>query len=407
MVKIAILGFGIVGSGVLEVLRRNAQSVARRLGQGVEVKYICDIRDFSSHADAKLFVNNIDVILNDSEVKVVVETIGGIKPAYFYVKSALSSGRHVVTSNKELVATHGAELLALAKENNVCFLFEASVGGGTPIITPMHQCLAANVISEVAGIVNGTTNFMLTRMARDGMSFDEALKTAQSLGYAETIDPSADVDGIDACRKIAILASLAFGSHIYPQNVSTRGIRSITVKDIELAERLKCTVKLIAWAQKPDDEPLSCAVEPMLMPKDNQLAGVEDVFNAVLLRGDMLGDVVFYGKGAGKLPTASAVVADIIDAIKNGSHIHDSLFWQNAQPIKGEYENRMISDYYARVSCTDENTLTDIFGKIEIVDKTDETVFVKRGVSNAAFMQCCKCLQDGGSNVSLTLRMFK
>ncbi|MEG0486172.1 MAG: homoserine dehydrogenase, partial [Oscillospiraceae bacterium] len=170
MVKIAILGFGIVGSGVLEVLRRNAQSVARRLGQGVEVKYICDIRDFSSHADAKLFVNNIDVILNDSEVKVVVETIGGIKPAYFYVKSALSSGRHVVTSNKELVATHGAELLALAKENNVCFLFEASVGGGTPIITPMHQCLAANVISEVAGIVNGTTNFMLTRMARDGMS---------------------------------------------------------------------------------------------------------------------------------------------------------------------------------------------------------------------------------------------
>ncbi|MEG1366601.1 MAG: homoserine dehydrogenase, partial [Oscillospiraceae bacterium] len=195
MVKIAILGFGIVGSGVLEVLRRNAQSVARRLGQGVEVKYICDIRDFSSHADAKLFVNNIDVILNDSEVKVVVETIGGIKPAYFYVKSALSSGRHVVTSNKELVATHGAELLALAKENNVCFLFEASVGGGTPIITPMHQCLAANVISEVAGIVNGTTNFMLTRMARDGMSFDEALKTAQSLGYAETIDPSADVDG--------------------------------------------------------------------------------------------------------------------------------------------------------------------------------------------------------------------
>ncbi|MEG1550562.1 MAG: homoserine dehydrogenase, partial [Ruthenibacterium sp.] len=202
MAKIAILGYGTVGSGVLEVLRRNEQSITRRAGQPVTVKYICDIRDFSQHPDAKLFVNNLDVILNDAEISVVVETIGGLKPAYTYVKSALENGRHVVTSNKELVATHGAELLQIARQKKVCFLFEASVGGGTPVITPIHQCLAANVISEISGIVNGTTNFMLTKMTRENMDFDAALKLAQSLGYAETIDPSADVDGIDAQRKI-------------------------------------------------------------------------------------------------------------------------------------------------------------------------------------------------------------
>ena len=243
MATIAILGYGTVGSGVLEVLRRNAASIERRAGQPVTVKYICDIRDFSSHPDAALFVNNIDVILSDPEVTAVVETIGGLKPAYFYVKSALESGRHVVTSNKELVATHGAELLAIARRRGVCFLFEASVGGGTPIITPMHQCMAANVISEIAGIVNGTTNFMLTKMARENMDFGAALKLAQSLGYAETIDPSADVDGIDAQRKISILASLAFGRHFFPQNVPTRGIRDVSVKDIALAARQGAAVR--------------------------------------------------------------------------------------------------------------------------------------------------------------------
>ena len=313
MATIAILGYGTVGSGVLEVLRRNAASIERRAGQPVTVKYICDIRDFSSHPDAALFVNNIDVILSDPEVTAVVETIGGLKPAYFYVKSALESGRHVVTSNKELVATHGAELLAIARRRGVCFLFEASVGGGTPIITPMHQCMAANVISEIAGIVNGTTNFMLTKMARENMDFGAALKLAQSLGYAETIDPSADVDGIDAQRKISILASLAFGRHFFPQNVPTRGIRDVSVKDIALAARQGAAVRLIAWARRGDDGSVALAVEPMLIPRENQLAGVEDVFNAVLVKGDMLGDVVFYGKGAGKLPTASAVVADVID----------------------------------------------------------------------------------------------
>ena len=333
MAKIAILGFGTVGSGVLEVCRRNAASIARRAGEPVEVKYILDVRDFSSSPDAALFVKDLDTILADPEVRAVVETIGGTKFSYPYVRRCLESGRSVCTSNKEMVATYGAELLALAKEHGVAFLFEASVGGGTPIITPMHQCLAANHISQIEGIVNGTTNFMLTKMKREGMSFDEALKLAQQLGYAETRDPGDDVDGPDACRKIAILGSLACGHHLYPDNIPTRGIRDLTPLDVRAAEMQDCVVKLIAWYRENADGSLSAGVEPMLVPESNQLAGVDDVFNAVLVRGDMLGDVVFYGKGAGKLPTASAVVADVIDALKEGSAVHNSLFWQPAEKL--------------------------------------------------------------------------
>ena len=232
MAKIAIMGFGTVGSGVLEVCRRNAASIARRAGEPVEVTYILDVRDFSDSPDAALFVKDINVILNDPEVKVVVETIGGTRFAYPYVRQCLESGRSVCTSNKEMVATYGAELLALAREHKAAFLFEASVGGGTPIITPMHQCLAANQISQIQGIVNGTTNFMLTKMKRENMGFDAALKIAQQLGYAETKDPGDDVDGRDACRKIAILSSLACGHHVYPDNIPARGIRDVTVEDV-------------------------------------------------------------------------------------------------------------------------------------------------------------------------------
>ena len=266
MAKIAILGFGTVGSGVYEVLNRNAASVARRAGEPVEVKYILDVRDFSDRPDAHLFVKNIDVILADPEVRVVVETIGGTRFAYPYVRQALESGRSVCTSNKEMVATYGAELLALAKSHDCAFLFEASVGGGTPIITPMHQCLAANVITGVEGIVNGTTNFMLTKMARENMGFAEALKIAQQLGYAETKDPGDDVDGRDACRKIAILASLVCGHHIYPQNIPTRGIRDITVADVQAAGRLGCVIKLIAWMKLLPGGGVAAGVEPCLVP---------------------------------------------------------------------------------------------------------------------------------------------
>ena len=366
MAKLAILGFGIVGGGVYEVLRRNAAGVTRRLGEELKVGYICDIRDFSDHPDAALFVKDIEPILADEEVRVVVETIGGTKPAYDYVCKALDAGRHVVTSNKEMVAQYGAELLARAKKNNVCFLFEASVGGGTPIITPIHQCLAANRIFSIAGIINGTTNFMLGRMEKAGMDFPAALKEAQDLGYAETKDPSDDVDGIDACRKISILSSLAFGSHIYPQNVRARGIRDITPADMEAARKLNCSVKLISWCEKPEGGSLSVAVEPMMVRRSDQLAGVDDVFNAVKVEGDMLGEVLFYGKGAGKLPTASAVVADAIDAMKEGVKIHSSLFWQPAKPIEGYYPAGDAGEWYLRAEKTSD--MEALPGAVQVAD---------------------------------------
>ena len=363
MAKIAILGFGTVGSGVYEVLCHNAASVSRRAGEPVEVKYILDPKDFTGNPVEPLVVKNIDVILQDPEIRVVVETIGGTRFAYPYVKACLESGRSVCTSNKEMVATYGAELLALAKEHDCAFLFEASVGGGTPIITPMHQCLAANVITEVEGIVNGTTNFMLTKMVREGLGFEDALQIAQELGYAETKDPSDDVDGRDACRKIAILSSMVCGHQIYPQNIPTRGIRAITAADVASAEKLGCVIKLIAWMKLGKDGSVAAGVEPCLVPKANQLASVDDVFNAVLVKGDMLGDVVFYGKGAGKLPTASAVISDVIDCTKASGTI-DTLFWQ-ADSV--EACNRQLLDwqqiparFYLRLRLSDPQQLAYI-----------------------------------------------
>lgn len=347
MANIAILGFGNIGSGTLEVLRASAQGVARRAGEPVEVKYICDVRDFSSHPDAKLFVRDIAPVLADESVSVVVETIGGTRFAYPMVKAALEAGKSVATSNKELVATHGAELLAIAREKKCAFLFEASVGGGMPLIKPVSECLAVNRIEKLYGIVNGTTNFMLTKMS-GGMDFDESLREAQRLGYAETIDPSADVDGIDAQRKTAILASMLTGRHIHPEDVPTRGIRDVSVRDIELAESLGCTVRLIAWVD--NDDAFACGVEPCLVDNANRIAGVEDVYNGVLIQCDMLEDVMFYGRGAGKLPTASSVVSDVADAVRYADSMNDTLFWEEA-PAKGSpYEDARVHEYYVRTA---------------------------------------------------------
>ena len=405
MAKIAIMGFGTVGSGVLEVCRRNAASIARRAGEPVEVKYILDVRDFSDSPDAALFTKDIHDILGDPEVRVVVETIGGTRFAYPYVRQCLESGRSVCTSNKEMVATYGAELLALAREHNAAFLFEASVGGGTPIITPMHQCLAANHISEIQGIVNGTTNFMLTKMKRENMGFDAALKIAQQLGYAETKDPGDDVDGRDACRKIAILGSLACGHHLYPDNIPTRGIRAITVEDIAAAEALESAVKLIAWYRETPDGSMAAGVEPMLVPDANQLAGVNDVFNAVLMKGDMLGDVVFYGKGAGKLPTASAVVADVVDALKNGAQVHDSLFWQPADPVDGMLTDPAPAAYYVRVAGIAPAVVEAIYGYGKVVDERYEgcAYFVERA-DERALAEAARKVEAVGGSVKLVLK---
>ncbi len=407
MAKVAILGFGTVGSGVLEVLRTSAANISRRAGQEVAVKYILEVRDFSAHPDADLFVQDIDVILTDPEVTAVVETMGGVRFAYPFVKQCLESGRSVATSNKELVATHGAELLALAKQNSCAFLFEAAVGGGTPIITPMHQCLAANVIGEVYGIVNGTTNFMLTKMMRENMGFAPALKIAQDLGYAETKDPGDDVDGRDAQRKIAILSSIASGVHVHPQNIPARGIREISVTDLAFAEELDCVIKLIAWMKKGEAGSLAAGVEPMLVPKTNQLAGVEDVYNAVLMRGDMLGDVMFYGKGAGKLPTASAVVADVVDALKSGAAVHDSLFWQPSLPAEEAFTDVAPATYYIRVENLSLQALMACTSPAQVLESPAGTVAILlEHATPQALADAQQAIVAAGGSVALVLKQL-
>ncbi len=350
MVQVAVMGHGVVGSGVVEVLSQHVESIAKRAKEEIAIKYILDIRDFPDSPFADKFTKNFEDIINDEEVKVVAEVMGGVNPAYDFTKRCLLKGKSVVTSNKELVAAKGAELLKIAKENNANYLFEASVGGGIPIIRPISQCLAANDVIEIAGILNGTTNFILTKMIRENMSFDDALKMAQKLGYAEK-DPTADVEGHDACRKICILASLAYGKHVYPEYVHASGITKIALEDVAYAASWGGVIKLIGQVKKLDDGKLDVTVEPMLISKESQLANVDDVFNGILVRGDSTGDVVFYGKGAGKLPTASAVVADIIDCVKH-LKARKYLYWSDGDgSIVKPYEET-VYPIYIRVGST-------------------------------------------------------
>ena len=314
---VAVMGYGTVGSGVVEVFNKNHDSIVRRSTRdSLDLKYILDLRDFPGDPNADKFIKDFNIILNDADVKIVVETMGGLHPAFEFVSSLLKAGKSVVTSNKELVAAKGYELLTLAEENNVNFLFEASVGGGIPIIRPITQCLAANEIDEIAGILNGTTNFILTMMIEKNMTFADALKLAQDNGYAEK-DPTADIEGHDACRKICILASLCFGKHVYPDAVYTEGITKIILEDVAYVQNYGGVIKLLGRAKRMENGKISALVSPAVVMHGSQLASVTDVFNAILVRGDAIGDVVFYGKGAGKLPTASAVVADVIDCAKH------------------------------------------------------------------------------------------
>jgi len=316
MVNVAILGFGTVGSGVAEVLTKNGGLIDQRVDDLVRLKYILDVRDFPDSPYKDCFVKDFAEIENDPEVDIVVETIGGAKIALDFTTRALKAGKSVVTSNKELVATHGYDLLQLAKENGVSYLFEASVGGGIPILRPLTSCLAANELTQVTGILNGTTNYILTRMIRAGLTFEQALKEAQDNGYAEK-DPTADVDGHDACRKICILSALSFGQHVYPEQVPTQGIRGVTLEDVAYADSKGYKIKLLGRAIRQPEGKVCAFVAPHLVPNENPLAGVEDVFNAIAVTGNAIGDVMFYGRGAGKLPTASAVVADVIDIAKD------------------------------------------------------------------------------------------
>ena len=379
MIQIAVLGYGVVGSGVLEVLQTNRESIDRRAGKEIRIKYVLDRREFAEDPVSSILVHDIEPILNDPDVKVVVEVMGGVEPAYTFVKEALLRGKSVVTSNKELVAKHGPELLQIAREKNINFLFEASVGGGIPIIRPLNQSLTADEIYEITGILNGTTNFILTKMKEEGLPFETVLKEAQDLGYAER-NPEADVEGHDACRKIAILSSLAFGMHVDFEDIDTEGITKISQVDMAYAAKMDREIKLVATSKKKDHE-VWARVSPVLLHMDHPLSNVHGVFNAIYVKGNVIGDVMFYGKGAGKLPTASAVVADIIDAVK---HLQRNImaFWSTEKMELLDIRHAP-AQYFIRIAYTDVKVAMDLvenlFGKVDFIqlkEATDEIGFI-------------------------------
>lgn len=364
MIKIAVLGYGTVGSGVVKVLNTNANIIAKRAGQEVEVKYVLDLRDFPGDPVEGKVVHDFNVILDDPEISIVVETMGGTKPAYEYVKKSLLSGKSVCTSNKELVAAYGAELVHIAKSKSANFLFEASVGGGIPVIRPLNQSLTADKIEQINGILNGTTNYILTKMAKDGSDFADVLKEAQELGYAEK-DPTADVEGYDACRKIAILTSLAYGQQVDYQDIYTEGITKITAEDFKYAKAMGASIKIFGSSKKIGGR-LYAMVAPQMIKSDNPLFAVNDVFNAICVTGNMLGDVMFYGKGAGKEATASAVVSDVVDAVKH-MNINVMTIWEDEKlPVSpmDEMKNR----FFVRIGAEEKEKAEKTFDEIEVVD---------------------------------------
>lgn len=397
MIKIAVMGYGVVGSGTVEVFYKNLSSIEGKIGDKADIKYILDLRDFSGTPYDDKFIKDFNVILNDPEITVAVEVIGGLNPSYSFVKSLLEAGKSVVTSNKELVAEKGAELLHIAREKKVNFFFEASVGGGIPIIRPLHHCMSANEIDEIAGILNGTTNFILTKMINEGMAFEDALATAQKLGYAER-NPAADVEGHDACRKICILASLAFGKHVYPKEVHTEGITGVTLEDVQYCNDFGGAVKLIGWASR-QGEKAAVMVCPAFISGESQLSGVNDVFNAILVRGDATGDVVFYGKGAGKLPTASAVVSDVIMAAKMHGN-SKSLYWEDSDGSFVKDYNELQNKFYVRAICKDKaltlKKAEEMWGKLRILHRDDEDenelAFITEKINERVFSESCATL---------------
>ena len=404
MVSIAVMGHGVVGSGVVEILLTHKQKLFSHLGEEIYVKKVLDLREFPDSPIADRFTKNFDDIINDLEIRVVVEVMGGINPAYDYVKRSLKAGKSVVTSNKELVAAHGAELLEIARQENVNFLFEASVGGGIPIIRPMNQCLVANNVDEIAGILNGTTNFILTKMIEDGMQFDDALKLAQDLGFAER-NPAADIEGHDACRKICILASLAFGKHVYPDAVHTEGITNITLEDVKFAEKFGCVIKLISRVKKLDNGKIDIITAPMLVPNKSQLANIDYEFNGIMVRGDCTGDVVFYGKGAGKLPTASAVCADIVDCCM---HLKKRrfLFWADGDGSNIISVDDSVFRMYLRLNGDNAVKKAEaVFGKVSAIEDDKRGAVITEAMTLAQFSEKCAKLSAEGVKILSTIRM--
>ena len=387
MINVAILGYGTVGSGVFEVLNENKESISRRAGQELHVKYVLDLRDFPGQPVEKVLVHDYEQIVSDPEVDIVVEVMGGVEPAYTFVKKALLAGKNVCTSNKALVAKHGRELMDIAKEKSINFLFEASCGGGIPIIRPLNSSLTADEIDEITGILNGTTNYILTEMAEKGSDFADVLKEAQDLGYAER-NPEADVEGYDACRKIAILSSLAFGRQVDYEDIYTEGISKITATDIKYAKAMGQMIKLLAVSRKVDGS-FYAMVSPVLVGPSDPLYSVNGVFNAIFVHGNVLGDAMFYGSGAGKLPTASAVVADVVDEAR---HLNRSImaFWSSKKLELTDISNSSRK-FFVRVKGTPETELAkvqEVFGNVQpviVADVDGEFGFVTEEMTEAEY----------------------
>lgn len=383
MIKIAVMGYGTIGTGVVQVIGTNQDSICKKVGEGIEVKYILDVRDFEGDPIQEKVVHDYQIIARDPEVAIVVETMGGVEPAYTFVKAMLMAGKSVTTSNKALVAARGADLIATAKEKNVNFMFEASVGGGIPIIRALNSCLTADRIEEICGIVNGTTNYMMTKMTEDGCDFAEVLKEAQAKGYAEK-DPTADIEGYDAGRKIAILTSLIAGQQVDFEDVHTEGITKISATDILYAKKMDRAIKLLAIS-KQAGETYSVMVAPFLLPKDHPLFSVNGVFNAIFVRGNMLGDAMFYGSGAGSLPTASAVVADVVELAKHiGRHIE--LEWKPQKLTIADYRQQAMR-FFVRTT-QDKDAIEKAFGNVEYIEvpqAADEVGFVTSEMKEAEY----------------------
>lgn len=366
--KIAVMGYGTIGSGVVEVLSINRDKIARRAGEPVEVKYVLDLRDFPGSPIEDRLIRDYKTIVEDPEIGIVVETMGGVEPAYTFVRAMLEAGKQVTTSNKNLVAAKGAELIAIAREHGVNFQFEASVGGGIPIIRPLNKCLTADRIEEITGILNGTTNYMLTEMAQNGSDFDSVLKDAQEKGYAEK-DPTADIEGYDPCRKIAILTSLVCGQQVDYEDIHTEGITSITPADIRYAKAMNRSIKLLATSREEGDS-YSCIVAPFLLEDGHPLARVDGVFNGIFIHGNVLGDAMFYGSGAGKLPTASAVVADVVDMVK---HQNCNIFidWSPEKLALLDYKDSQNA-FFVRTSSSPDK-VREVFGEVQFLEQVEES----------------------------------
>lgn len=400
MIKVAVMGYGTIGSGVVEVLEINKQSIEKRVNDTIEVKYVLDLRDFEGDPIQSKIVHDYKIIAEDPEVSIVVETMGGVEPAYTFVKTMLEAGKHVTTSNKALVAEKGSELLAIAAEKNVNFMFEASVGGGIPIIRPLRSCLTADEILEITGIVNGTTNYMMTEMSENGSDFDAVLKDAQAKGYAEK-DPTADVEGYDAGRKIAILTSLVCGQQVDFEDIHTEGISNITATDIKYAKAMGRAIKLLATSKKENDS-YAVMVAPFLLPKTHPLYSVDGVFNAIFVKGNVLGDAMFYGSGAGKLPTASAVVADVVEMAKH-MHTNIPVEWRPEKKELVDYKNTKTK-FFVRTKASEEK-VKEVFEAVEFVKAegiSGELGFVTETMTEAEFEEKKAALADVIQRIRMT-----